>query len=305
LADLAVVIVSWNVCELLRACLGSLQQDLDRSSIQADVYVVDNASVDGTPEMVSVDFPQVRLTACRENLGFAAGNNMGLRQILEEDAGACRFVWLLNPDTEVLAGAARALVACLEGRQDAGVAGAKLLNSDGSLQHSAFRYPGLIQLAVELFNVPDRVYDTRLNGRYAPTLYGQAEPFRVDHPLGAAMMVRREAVTQVGLLDEDYHMYCEEIDWCWRMRRAGWRAYCAPDAVITHHAGQSSAQVPATSFVNLWKSRARLYSRICGRLRFRTAARMVRLGMERRGRTGSHEMREACMDVVRFWQSLA
>ncbi|HHS97072.1 MAG TPA: glycosyltransferase family 2 protein, partial [Chloroflexi bacterium] len=318
MAELTVVIVSWNVRDLLAACLRSLFADLERWGGAAEVWVVDNGSTDGTPEMVARDFPPVRLIASEENLGFAAGNNRAMREILGEGApqvagrgarGAGRgaqvagrraqsagrrvHVWLLNPDTEVLPGATAALVEALESHPRAGVVGAKLLYPDGSLQHSAFRFPGLLQLAFDLFPLPARLYETPLNGRYPRRLYEGTAPFPVDHPLGAAMMVRTEAIRQVGLLDEGFRMYCEEIDWCWRMRKAGWKALCVPTAQVVHHAGQSTKQVPIPSFVNLWTSRARLYRKHHGPVRRRLARALVRMGMRRRMRGASQEWRGA------------
>mgnify|MGYP001139542490 CR=1 FL=1 len=304
---LAVVIVSWNVRDLLGACLRSLFVDLDRSNLEAQVWVVDNASTDGTPDMVAESFPEVRLIAGRENLGFAAGNNVALTAIsqgTEHAARSTQYVWLLNPDTEVRPGATAALLSALHAHPHAGVAGAKLLYADGSLQHSAFRFPGLVQLAFELFPLPSRFYDTPLNGRYPRRLYQAQPPFLVDHPLGAAMMVRTEAVAQVGLMDEGYHMYCEEIDWCWRMRRTGWRALCVPAAGVIHHAGRSTAQVPIPSFINLWTSRARLYRRHHGPLTWRTAQALVRAGMRRRMRGASPDMVAACRQVIQAWEEI-
>ncbi|HIE39505.1 MAG TPA: glycosyltransferase family 2 protein, partial [Anaerolineae bacterium] len=296
MAELAVVVVSWNVRDLLAACLRSLFADLARWGGTAAVWVVDNASTDGTPEMVARDFPQVRLIASLENLGFAAGNNLALKSVLREtehETRNTRYVWLLNPDTEVLSGATAALVEALEAYPRTGVAGAKLLYPDGSLQHSAFRFPGLVQLAFDLFPLPARLYGTSLNGRYPQRLYESPPPFPVDHPLGAAMMVRAETIRVVGLMDEGYRMYCEEIDWCWRMRKAGWRALCVPTAQVVHHAGHSTRQVPIPSFVNLWTSRARLYRKHHGPVRRRLARTLVRLGMRRRMRSASPEWREA------------
>jgi len=316
MVELAVVVVSWNVRDLLASCLRSLFADLERWGGAAEVWVVDNASTDGTPEMVARDFPQVCLIASRENLGFAAGNNLALREILAGDdqrrtsnlerrtsnlEPRTPLVWLLNPDTKVLPGATAALVGALEARPEVGVAGAKLLYADGSLQHSAFRFPGLAQLAFDLFPLPTRLYETALNGRYPRRLYEGETPFLVDHPLGAAMMVRVEAIRAVGLMDEGYRMYCEEIDWCWRMRRAGWRALCVPTARVIHHAGRSTAQVPIPSFVNLWTSRARLYARHHGPLTYRLARALVRLGMRRRMRGASPEWSAAYRQVVLAW----
>ena len=304
-SHLTVVVVSWNVRELLASCLCSLFRDLEDSALDPSVWIVDNASTDGTPEMIAESFPQVHLVASDENLGFAAGNNRVLREILRDldsSDGESNF-WLLNPDTQVQPGATTALVNALEAEPRAGVVGAKLLYSDGSLQQSAFRFPGLMQLAFELFPIPEQLYETPLNGRYPRRLYEGTAPFPVDHPLGASMMVRAQAIREVGLLDEAYHMYCEEIDWCWRMHEAGWRAYCAPAARVVHHAGQSTSQVPVASFRNLWTSRARLYARHHGPLTWRLSRAMVRLGMERRMESASPEMAEACRDVIQVWEN--
>lgn len=308
--DLSVVIVSWNVRGLLAACLRSLFDDLERAGMEGTVWVVDNGSADGSPEMVARDFPAVRLIACRENLGFAAGNNLALQQICNLQPAThnpqpatrnLQPIWLLNPDTEVLPGATAALVGALKAHPQVGVAGAKLLRPDGSLQHSAFRFPGLVQLTFDLFPFPARLYETPLNGRYPRRLYEGDTPFAVDHPLGAAMMVRAEAIRQVGLMDEEYRMYCEEIDWCWRMRRAGWQAICVPSARVVHHAGRSTGQVPISSFVNLWTSRARLYARHHRPAKYRLAQMLVHLGMRRRMGAASPEWQAAYKEALSAW----
>jgi len=303
LACLAVAIVSWNVRELLRACLHSLLTDLERSDLEADIWVVDNASTDGTPGQIALEFPEVHLITKTENLGFAAGSNAALRKLLRSGPSDPQYVWILNPDTEVLPGATSALLACMASESCAGLIGPKLVYTDGSLQPSAFRFPGLAQLAFELYRLPMRFYDTRLNGRYPARLYDQAEPFRVDHPLGAAMMVRVETLAQVGLLDEGYRMYCEEIDWAWRMRLAGWQSLCVPAAEVVHHAGRSTAQVPISSFVNLWTSRARLYAQYHGLVTWMLARAMVRVGIQSRMRDATPALATACQDVLRAWEA--
>ena len=302
--DLAVVVVSWNVRDLLVVCLRSLLDDLDHSGLVAEVWVVDSGSTDGTPDAVLSQFPTVRLIASEKNLGFAKGNNLALKEILDQRPQAPKHIWLLNPDTEVLRGATAALVQAVRADPQAGVAGPKLLYPDGSFQHSAFRFPGLVQLSFELLPLPARFYDTRLNGRYTSGLYEGGTPFLVDHPLGAAMMVRTEAVASVGLLDEGFWMYCEEIDWCWRMKTAGWRVYCAPAACVIHHAGQSSAQVRIPSLVTLWASRARLYARHHGPLSRRLARMLVRLGMRRHKRGASRELVAASHQILRAWENV-
>lgn len=305
---IAVVIVSWNVRDLLAACLTSLYADLGRAGLEAQVWVVDNASVDGSPEMVRSQFPQVHLIANRYNLGFAAGNNQALREILAlspsleigEDA-----VLLLNPDTEVQPGALAALVDWLETAPRAAVIGARLFYGDGSFQHSAFRFPRLMQIAFDLFPLPPRLYESRLNGRYPRAWYDRGVPFEIDHPLGAAMLVRSAAIRQVGLLDEGFHMYCEEIDWCMRMRAAGWRIYCVPRAHILHHAAKSTGQIRTTSFVRLWRSRQRLYAKHYGPLTQALARALVLAGMRYQVAQARRAYREGRLDAATLTAQLA
>ncbi len=271
--DVIVLIVNWNVRDLLRGCLHSVMDEME--DIQGEVWVVDNASHDGSAEMVRTEFPSVHLTASPRNLGFAGGNNLALRQMT---AAPPRYVWLLNPDTQVEQGALRTLMGFMDAHPEVGVAGPALLYGDGSFQHSAFGFPGLGQILFDLFPMPARWYDSRLNGRYPRAWYERGRPFPVDHPLGAAMMVRW-AVTQVGLLDERFHMYCEEIDWCMRIKRAGWAIYCVPAARVIHYAGQSTRQIQVASFVNLWQSRRRLYEKHYPPLKRWLAERLVRAGL--------------------------
>ncbi len=252
--QLAVIVVSWNVCELLDACLSSLREEIERAKIPASVWVVDNASVDQSTTMVRKNHPWTKLDICPENLGFVLGNNRILRYLNQTEMPA--YVWLLNPDTVIQPGTLEILLNFFEKHSQAGLITPQLLNSDGSLQSSAFRFPGLFQPLFDLGKLPQRFYYTRWNGRYPQAT---TEPFRIDHPLGAAMLARGAAVRQVGLLDERFFMYCEEIDWAWRMHKAGWEVWMVPEARIIHHGGASTDQAKPTTTAYLWESRARLY----------------------------------------------
>jgi len=291
---LAIVIVSYNVRELLAACLRSVFASLDRSpELETEVWVVDNASGDGSAAMVGEHFPQVKLLASDENLGFAGGNNAALRAcgFITQDVPRVTehvppdFVLLLNPDTEVLDDSIGQMARFLAQHPRVGGVGAQLQYPDGRFQHGAFSFPGLLQLWFDFFPPrPRRLLDSRLNGRYPLRCYERGEPFPIGFGLGAALMVRREAIEEVGLLDEGYFMYAEEIDWCWRMQRAGWRFYCVPAARVVHHAGASARQFREQSYLNLWRSRQRLYERFYGPLKRRLAFRIVRLGMSAESR---------------------
>jgi GT2 family glycosyltransferase len=288
LPTLAIIVVTWNVRDLALACLESVYADVERDRLDVSVWLVDNASSDGIVEAVRARFPRCRIIASERNLGFAGGNNAALRAMGFPDASAATLpdaVLLLNPDTVIRPGALRTLLDFLRATPGAGIAGARLFYGDGSFQHSAFAFPGLWQLAIDLFPFPGRVQESRLNGRYPRALYEGTAPFPIDHPLGAAMMVRREAIQQVGLLDEDFYVYCEEIDWAMRVKRAGWSAYCVPNAEVVHYGGQSTSQVRPQSIVNLWTSRLRLYDKTYNPLKRSLALAILRAGMNRHIRT--------------------
>ena len=301
--SLAIIIVSWNVKDLLRDCLQSVLADSAAGRLPVQIWVVDNASADGSAGMVQAEFPQVRLIASAANLGFAGGNNAALRAMdfPRQAADQPTAVLLLNPDTVVEAGALEALLACLHAQPGAGIVGANLTFGDGSFQHGAYGFPGLWQLAIEFFPLPGRLYESRLNGRYPRRLYAGQTPFAIDHPLGAAMLVRAEAIRQAGLLDEGYQMYVEEVDWAWRIKRAGWEAYCAPAAHIVHLGGQSTGQIPAESFTHLWRSRYRFYRQYYGGLKFRLARYLVLRGLARRSRL-EPDSAAIFRRVQRIWQ---
>jgi len=309
--NLAVVVISYNTCDMLKACLRSVYVGLAHFPADAQVWVVDNASTDGSPDMVRAEFPQVRLLASEKNLGFAAGNNTALRELGFGSAASHKphNVLFLNPDTEVLGNALAHMADVLRKTEKAGVVGASLVYPDGRFQHSAFRFPTLWQIWLDFFPRPARLLDSGLNGRYPRTLYLAGRPFAIDHPLGAAMLTRAEVIQQVGLMDEEFFMYAEEIDWCLRVKRAGWDIYCVPTAQIVHYAGGSTRQFRDEMFVALWRSRFRLFRKHYGS-GFNLAARhLVRLGlrteMRRSRRTESGAALERRLSAYRQVWDLA
>jgi GT2 family glycosyltransferase len=298
--SLAIVVVSYKVRDLLRACLtATLASVAGSPELDATVWVVDNASDDGSAEMVAREFPQVQLIAHRENLGFAGGNNLVLRELgLNAGERPPRFsssptvkqprrselppdlVLLLNPDAEPVADAIGQMACFLVTRPSAGGVGAQLQYPDGRFQHGAFAFPGLLQLWFDLFPPrPARLLGSRLNGRYSRSLYEAGAPFPIGFALGAALMVRREAIQAAGLLDEGYFMYAEEVDWCWRIQRAGWPFFCVPTAHVIHHGGASTRQFRSQSTLNLWRSRRRLYNRFYSPIKRNAAREIIRMGM--------------------------
>jgi N-acetylglucosaminyl-diphospho-decaprenol L-rhamnosyltransferase len=306
-----VVIVSFAVRDLLRACLRTTYASLAASpELESVVWVVDNASGDGSVEMVASEFPQAKLIARPDNLGFAGGNNLALANLgfgaAPGGSGATQvgaerpdLVLLLNPDAEPVGDGIGRMAHFLLEHPKAGGAGAQLQYPDGRFQHGAFAFPGLLQLWFDLFPPrPARLLESRLNGRYPRSLYDVGTPFPVDFGLGAALMVRREAIEAAGLLDEGYFMYAEEVDWCWRIQRAGWRFYCVPAARVIHHGGASARQFRSQSVLNLWRSRRRLYTRFYGPVRRFLAGQIVRLGMTAEARRARHAYAAGQIDAA-------
>lgn len=277
---LAVVIVSYNTRQITLDCLASVQADLARSSFSSAVWVADNASSDGSAEAIAERFPQYHLIRSETNLGFAGGTNLALRHIAQ---GAERpaFVLLLNPDTLIQPGALEAMVAFMRDHPRVGAVGAQLFYGDGRFQHGAFRFPTLAMAFFDFWPLHHRLLDSPLNGRYPLRLYKAGRPFPIDHPLGAAMMVRWQALEEVGWLDEGFFMYCEEIDWCRRAKAAGWEIYCVPEARIIHLSGQSTRQFREAMFVALWRSRYRLFAKHYSPFYQWAVRRIVRAGMYR------------------------
>jgi GT2 family glycosyltransferase len=234
MVDLSIVIVSWNVRDLLRQCLHSVLANLQ--TCRLEVIVVDNVSTDGSAKMVRAEFPNVHLIVNAENRGFPAANNQGLA-IAEG-----RYTLILNPDTEIVGDALATMVAYADAHPDVGVVGPQLLNEDRSVQSSRRRFP---TLATALFESTwlQACAPRRLLERYYVHDQPDDVTLDVDWIKGAAVMARREAIEQVGPMDEGYFMYSEELDWCKRFKDAGWRVVYLPPAQIIHYGGKSSDQV--------------------------------------------------------------
>jgi len=260
--QLSVIVLAWNVRDLLRACLRALP--LDDPAVE--VIVVDSASADGTPDMVRAEFPALRLIASAENLGYSRGNNLGLR------AARGRYLGLLNPDTEVQPGALAALTSYLDAHPQVGVVGPQLVYADGTPQSTRRRFPALLTGFFESTWLQGLAPRGLLRRYYALDLPPD-QPAEVDWLVGAALLVRREVVEQVGGLDEGFFMYSEELDWCRRIRAAGWRVAHVPAARVIHYEGRSSAQVPAATHIRFNSSKVRYYRKYHGA----AAAEVLRL----------------------------
>lgn len=254
---LSVIIVNWNVRDLLRTCLSAVLRAQDRGPAR-EVIVVDNVSADGSVEMVRREYPQVRVIANRENRGFTGGNNQGLA------ASTGRYLMLLNPDTEVQDGALQTLVDYLEAHAEVGAVGPQLRNPDGSVQSSRRRFPTPATAFFESTWL-QRWAPRGLLRRYYVQDHGDDETLAVDWVTGAALAVRRAVYEQVGGLDEDFFMYSEELDWCRRIKAAGWQVVYLPAARVVHHEGKSSEQAVPARHINFQRSKIRYFRKYHGR----------------------------------------
>jgi GT2 family glycosyltransferase len=250
---LSIVIVNWNTRELLAQCLESIYDPLSRKDIE--VFVIDNASSDGSSEMVKEWFPQVRLIENEQNVGFARANNQAIHSC------ESRYILLLNSDTIVKPHAFHELVSFMDTHPDVGACGARLLNPDGSLQYSCSPAPSLVGEFKRLFHLPG----VRPDGYYLMQEWDQNLARQVDVILGACLMLRSEVLDQVGMLDEDYFMYSEEVDLCHRIKVAGWGLYWVPQAQVVHLGGQSTRQVSEAMFLRLYQAKLIYFRKQHGR----------------------------------------
>lgn len=242
--DLSIIIVSWNTKEYLKGCLESVEKE--KKELSCEVFVVDNASSDGSSEMVNIEFPQVVLHANEKNVGFAKANN----QAIQKSRG--KYILLLNPDTVVLDGCLTKLFEFMEKHPDVGASGGRILNPDGEVElfRSAKRFPTpLTKFYVDVHL--DKIFPwVRIFGKYAITGWDRDDVREVDVLSGAFMFVRREIIQDVGLLDESFFLLAEDLDWCRRIKQKKWKISFNPEAQIIHYGGKSIDQVKLTRMKN-------------------------------------------------------
>lgn len=259
--DLSVIILNWNTRALLQDCLASLVRQ--PGDIEFEIIVADNASEDGSREMVMSQFERVKLVVNSSNIGFGAGNNAAL------PAASGRYILFLNSDTVVVDGALTRLVQYADAAPDIGVLGPKLLNRDGSLQYSCRRYPNLGAGFFRSTPLGRLFPNNRFTSDYLMQHWDHSTPRDVDWVSGAALMIRRTLVDQIGAFDESYYMYCEDVDLCWRANHAPlpddperrWRVVYLPDAVIYHFIGKSSDQAPTRMTYEFHRSQYLFYKK--------------------------------------------
>lgn len=247
---LSIIIVNWNTRNILRDCLESVYSGTKK--VQFEIIVIDNASTDDSVAMVKSNFPQVVLIENSENRGFAAANNQGMA------IAKGRYVLLLNNDTIILDKAVDVVVAFAQGHPKAGVVGCRVLNEDKTLQSSCFMFPSILNMFLWIAGLSKLFPRSRFFGRERMTWWDRDDVREVDVLTGCFMLVRREAIEQIGLMDEQFFMYFEETDWCYRFKQAVWKVMFTPCGEIIHLGGASSKQV-RMPMVNQWRKSMLLY----------------------------------------------
>lgn len=255
MCDISFIIVSWNVRELLKRALQAMLDDTRAERIE--IIVVDNASRDGTVEMLRENFPNARVIANAENVGFTRGNNQAL-QIAQG-----RYLFLVNPDTEIQRGAARALIEFMDASANArvGIVGPQLVYPDGAIQSSRRRFPKFSTALFESTKLEQWFPRNRLITDYRLLNTDNYQTQDVDWVVGAALFARRAVYEQIGGLDERFFMYSEELDWCKRAKDAGWRVVYFPNARVLHHEAKSSDQVRAQRDIYFHSSKVRYFKK--------------------------------------------
>jgi GT2 family glycosyltransferase len=253
--DISVIIVNWNARRFLARCLESITAA--STCRRLEVIVVDNDSRDGSREMVAADFPFVTLIANSVNQGFARGNNTGIRR------ARGRYLFLINSDVEVRADCFDRLAGFLDGNPGVGLAGPAIVTPSGAVQRSCMGEPTLWNTLCRALFL-DMLVRSRLFGGLLLTYWDHGSTRDVDIVNGCFWAVRRDAFDDVGYLDEDFFMYGEDMDWCTRFRRRGWRVAFCSEAAAVHHGGASSANAPARFYVLLHQSNLRYWRKYHG-----------------------------------------
>ena len=233
--DVSVIIVAWNVRDFLQNCLESIYKET--KGIEFEVIYVDNASEDKSVEMVREHFPQANIIQNMQNKGFAEANNQGIK------AAKGRYVLLLNSDTVILDNAIAITVEFADTHPEAAVVGCKVLNPDKTLQPTCFMFPSILNMLLSTSYLYKLFRKSKFFGRERMTWWDRNDTREVDVATGCYMLVRREAIDQVGVLDKRYFIYTEETDWCYRFKKNGWKILFTPETQIIHYGGQTTEQM--------------------------------------------------------------
>ena len=243
----SVIIVNWNTRDLLRACLASLHQDPNIKHIE--IVVVDNASDDDSVGMVRSEFPKVSIIENKSNIGYARAANQALK------ITCAPYCLLMNSDILVLNGAIWRLLEFMECDPSIGITGGRVLNPDKSLQQSCLQYPSILNILLWGTGLSRVFRHSRFFGREDMTWWKADQPCEVEAVKGCFFLIRKEAMNKVGLMDEDYFLYSEETDWCYRFKKSGYKVMFTPKAEVIHYDGASTRQVPLRSRFLFHKSK--------------------------------------------------
>jgi GT2 family glycosyltransferase len=255
---LSIIIVTWNGKEYVRECLDSLRSQLNDP--ETEVIVVDNASTDGAPELIEAIYPSVRLIRNASNLGFARANNVGIRNSSGE------FLCLVNSDVRILDGCIEKLLARMADNPHVGMCGPKMLDANGCAQRSYMGAPSLWNHFCRCVALDVLFPHSRVFGGFLMPYFNRDRIADVDVLNGWFWMIRRSALDEVGLLDEEFFMYGEDIDWCKRFHNAEWRVVYCPDVESIHYGGASSAKAPVRFYIERQRANFQYWKKHHGRL---------------------------------------
>ena len=232
--DLSIIIVSWNVSELLKKCLKSVYKN--QGKINLKIFVIDNTSTDNTVEMVKTNFPDVNIIANKNNLGFATANNQGIKK------SQAKYILLLNPDTEIGENTLKNMVEFMEENYKIGIAGCKHCNPDWTLQPSVRRFPRLLPILLILTKVAKIIPGLPALRSYLAQDFDYKIAQPAEQVAGSFFMIRKKTLEEIGLLDEKFFLWFEEVDYCKRAKAAGWQVWYNANPKIIHYGGQSFSQ---------------------------------------------------------------
>ena len=259
--DISFIIVNWNTRNLLQDCLDSIIKTAE--SLTYEIIVVDNSSTDGSADMLAEKYPQVKVIANRENRGFGSANNQGFAVMKG------KYALLINTDAVLTTGAVRKMWAFAEATPNAAIVCGQLLNSDGSKQNSVAAFPTLLILAANT-----SLLEYLFPAKYPSKRYEHAAPLEVDSAIGACMLIRKKALDDVAVFDERYFFFFEETDLAYAMKRAGWRIYQVPDALVYHLQGQSIGR-NVRSRIEFFRSRYQFLRKWHGVVYYRVAVVII------------------------------
>lgn len=267
--DLSIIIVNWNGIDITRQCLKSIYEQT--KNINFEVIVIDNGSTDSSCQMIRDEFKQVKLISNTENKGFAAANNQGI------EVSKGKFILLLNNDTVILENAIEKTLNFAKSNPQAGAVSCRVLNPDRTHQSTCFMFPSLLNLTLAALHL-DKIFKTNsFFGRERYAGYDWNKTNEVDVITGCFMMVQREAIEEVGILDEQYFMYAEEADWCFRFKKAGWKILNASVGQIIHFGGVSSKKIKGAMMLQLKGSILLFIKKHRGKLSYVTSCAVTSL----------------------------